>query len=368
MGKALSKKLTDKEAMGLALQQAEKGKGFVSPNPCVGCVILDKNRKLLSQGFYAHYGAIHAETMALRKIKNKKLLDQAYLFVTLEPCAHFGQNPPCVKELLKYPWKQIVYGTEDPNPKTKGKGIRQLKAKGFLVKKSSFFKQTIQRMYESFAFNIKEKRAFFALKVASSLDSVTALSHGESQWITSPKSRALAHDLRLGFDAVLIGLGTFLQDNPRLNIRKAGIKKTNKVIILDPEGQSLPLIPKSNLALVRSLKDIYVVTSKKAKTACSLISVKKSDILDLKALSYKLYEGKINSVLVEGGAETFSHFFSQKSAERLYQFINPSFLGGVMGHYWTENLKIKILKDRKTLNSLEILSVSPDLFLTGRLS
>ena len=368
MEKRLRRRLSDKSAMALAIEEAQKGLGFVAPNPPVGCVILSQNREFLSSGFYSHYGAIHAEIMALNKIKNKKLLEKARIFITLEPCFHFGQNPPCVDSLIQYSWVSLTYGIEDPNPKTNKKSIKKLKSKGFKVKKTDFFKKELQRLYEAFAFNIKEKRAFFALKSASSLDGVSAFSHGESQWITSQKSISLAHELRAGFSAVLIGVNTFLQDNPRLNCRiKTRKNIANKVIILDPSGQSFSLIEKSNLARVRPMKNIYVVSQKKPqkKSAFQLIHLPNKYPLDLKELSYKLYQKSINSVLVEGGAETLSQFLEQKQAHRLYSFINLCLLGGQKSRYWTETLNIKGLSSKKQLKSVEILHLNEDLFLTG---
>ena len=365
---SLKKKLTDQEAMVLAIDQAYKGGGYVSPDPLVGSVILNKNRELLSTGFYAHYGALHAEITALNQIKKKSLLDQAHLFVTLEPCSHFGKNPPCVKSLIKHSWKSITYGMEDPNPKVSKKGIKQLKEKGFVVKKTPFFALELQRLYEAFTVNMQEKRTFFALKTAGSLDGVAGFSHGESQWITEPSSQFLSHNLRQSFDAVLIGVETFLQDNPRLNIRKTGFKQTNKVILLDPLGRSLDLISQSRLAEVRPLKNIYVVSSHKKKNlAVSYVPIPSRKEIDLKALSFKLYQKKISSVLVEGGVRTFSNFLEQKASSRIYQFINPSFLGGYKGRYWTEKLPINHLKERIRIQSLEILKTQPDLFITGLL-
>jgi len=353
--------------MGLAIEQAYKGRGFVSPDPLVGAVILDKNRELLSTGFYSAYGAPHAEVQALNKIQNKAFLDQAHLYVTLEPCVHYGKNPPCVKSLAKYPWKSITYGLEDPNPKVSKKGIKQLKDKGFVVKKTQFFSLQLKRLYEAFNWNMKKQRAFFALKIAGSLDGVAGYSHGESQWITEPISRSLNQDLRLSFDAVLIGLETFLQDNPRLNVRKRNLK--NKVILLDPEGCSLDLIPKSRLAEVRPLKNIYVVSRHRKKSLpVSYVSMPPNEKKDLKALSYELYKAKISSVLVEGGTKTFATFLEQRAGSRLYQFINPSFLGGCKGRYWTETLKTSQLKERIKLELLEVLKTQPDLFITGLLS
>ena len=160
----LRKRLSNREAMALAIEEAQKGLGFVSPNPPVGCVILNKDREFLSSGFYSYYGAIHAEIMALNKIKDKKLLEKAHLFVTLEPCFHFGKNPPCIDSLIKYPWESLTYGVEDPNPKTNTKSIKKLKSRGFKVQKTTFFEKELQRLYEAFTLNMKEKRAFFCFK------------------------------------------------------------------------------------------------------------------------------------------------------------------------------------------------------------
>ena len=168
----LNKKFSEREAMELAIKEAEKGQGFVSPNPPVGCVILNKDKEFLSSGFYSAYGHIHAEISALNKIKNKESLKGSHLFVTLEPCAHFGQNPPCVDSLLKQPFASIIYGREDPNPKTKGQGLKKLKQKGFKVKQSAFLQNSIRRLYEVFSFNMEKNRTFFALKTASSLDGI----------------------------------------------------------------------------------------------------------------------------------------------------------------------------------------------------
>ena len=357
--------------MGLAIEEAQKGLGFVSPNPPVGCVILNKDGEFLSSGFYSHYGTIHAEIMALNKIKNKKQLEQAHLFVTLEPCFHVGQNPPCVNRLIQYPWASLTYGVGDPNPKTNQKSIQKLKVKGFNVKKSAFFKESLMRLYEAFTVNMKQKRAFFALKIASSLDGVTSFSHGDSQWITSEKSRALVHELRAGFSAILIGVNTFLQDNPMLNCRRKAKKDgANKVVILDPTGRSFSLIKKSNLARVRPMENIYIVSQRKPKEKhpFQLIHLPNQYPFELKELSYKLYQKNITSVLVEGGAETWSAFLEQKASQRLYCFISPILLGGKKGCYWTESLNIEALENKKRLKACEIFQLDKDLLLTGLLS
>ena len=354
--------------MALAIEEAQKGTGFVAPNPPVGCVILNQDREFLASGFYSHYGAIHAETMALNKIKNKKLLEKAHLFVTLEPCFHFGQNPPCVDSLIQYPWASLTYGIEDPNPKTNKKSVKKLKSLGFKVKKTSFLKKELKRLYEAFAFNIQKQRAFFALKTANSLDGVSAFSHGESQWITSQASRDFAHELRAGFSAVLVGINTFLQDNPRLNCRLKTKNTINKALILDPFGQSFSLIEQSNLARVRPIKDIYVVSQIKPKVKYPFQLIHLDYPFNLKELGCILYNKGLSSVLVEGGAETLSQFLEQKQAQRLYCFISLCLLGGKRGRYWTESLNIGGLSSKKQLKSVETLYLSGDLFITGLVS
>ena len=356
------KKLSEQSAMELAIREAERGLGFVSPNPPVGCVILNKNNEFLSRGFYSHYGGTHAEISALNKVKNKKALKGAHVFVTLEPCAHFGQNPPCVDSLIKYPLASLTYGTRDPNPKVKGRGLKKLRSKGIRVKKTPFFANNLARLYEAFILNMKENRAFFALKTASSLDGVVALHSGESQWITNKASRDFASYLRVCFDAVLIGVGTFLEDNPKLNCRKKAYKKIkNKVCLLDPSGRSLKMILKSQLAKVRPLENIFVITGPSASKrenypfkvlSCPLLSSSPSQF-DLQYLSRELYKENICSVLIEGGAKTFSSFLEQKACQRFYHFMSSCLLGGKKGKYWTEQVSISSLKDRKILHSQE---------------
>lgn len=359
--------------MELAVLEAKKGYGFVSPNPPVGCVILDKQTYFLSSGFHKCYGAVHAEISALNKVQDKSKLKGAHLFVTLEPCAHFGKTPPCVDHLLKLPLASITYGLEDPNPQTKkAKGLQKLKSKGMRVQKSSFLQNEIRRMYEAFALNMEKNLAFFALKTASSIDGVMSMNHGESQWITGIESRDFVFELRAMFDAVLIGVGTFLEDNPRLNCRLKGFEKIkNKVCILDPSGRSLKLIPNSLLARSRPLENIFVITSPavpKKNYPFKMLSASfnsHTHQIDLQQLSRLLFQNKIGSVLVEGGAKTFSSFVEQNIAHRLYHFINPCLLGGKNAKYWSETCSTPSLKEKKQLSSTEILYFGQDICMTG---
>ena len=368
-----SKKLSARQAMERAIEVAEKGQGFVLPNPPVGCVILDKENRFLSCGFYERYGSIHAEISALNKIKDKSCLKEAHLFVTLEPCAHFGQNPPCVESLIKYPLASVTYGREDPNPETKGRGIKKLQQKGIKVKRSDFCQKALRRLYEAFALNMEKGQTFFALKTACSLDGVLALNHGESQWITGKEARDFVFYLRVCFSTVLVGVGTFLEDNPQLNGRKKGFEGlNNKVCVLDPEGRVWDLILKSRLASVRPAENIFVISRKSAhknRYPFRILKAKwNSDLsqFDLKSLSRQLYQEEgLSSVLVEGGAGVFSSFLRQNQARRLYQFISPCLIGSRKGKTVTESFGIKSLSEKKFLTHSEISRFGEDILITG---
>ena len=375
---AAGQKLSAKQAMEWSVCEAERGLGRVSPNPPVGCVILDQNRGFLASGCYAAYGGPHAEIEALRKIKDKKALKGASLYVTLEPCAHWGQTPPCADELAKYPFAAVICGREDPNPKTKGRGLKKLREKGFQVKKyPAAFEGKIQSLYEAFACNMREKKTFIALKAAVSLDGMLGLSGGASQWITSQASRRHAAWLRGRYDGVLTGAGSFLEDNPRLNSRHPRFSgQLNKAVILDPGGDCLDLIPRSRLAGVRPLSHILAVTRPFVRRAaagkfpfvrmsCPYLEEKKQ--FDLSHLRSELYQSHgLCSLLAEGGAFALSSFLEQDQAQKLYLFAAPCVLGGVRGRSWAGGLSVKSLKGRKELKLEEPRRLGPDILLTGR--
>ena len=372
VGQPLSPKL----AMKLALQSAKKGVGFVSPNPPVGCVILDKNHKFLSEGYHQHYGGRHAEIIALDKIKQKELLTGAFIYVTLEPCTHFGKTPPCVETLIQYPLARVVYGIKDPNPKTNGAGINKLNFKGIQTEPFSCFKKDIKKLYEIFSFNMKERKAWAALKVAVTLDGIMALSDGSSQWISSEASRKYVSHLRGCYDGVLIGAGTFLQDNPRLNSRHLPYQdKKNKVIILDPKGVSLKHIKSSYMAQVRPLSHIIVIVADSLQIPVDLpdFVLKKYPLdnegkFNLRSILSDLYrEERVHSLLVEGGEAIFSSFFRQKAAQRLYQFVSPRFLGGNRGRGFTESLQRTSIDQALLLRDMDIVKLGPDFLVTGLL-
>ena len=372
----IGQRLSPESVMKLALQEAKKGLGFVSPNPPVGCVILDRDHRFLSSGFTQSYGKEHAEIIALNKIKEKELLKGAFVYVTLEPCAHFGKTPPCVEALVQYPLSRVVYGMKDPNPKTDGGGIKKLNHNGIQTEPFSAFEKEIRKLYEVFSFNMLEEKTWAALKAAVTLDGIMALNDGSSQWISSDTSREYVSRLRGYYDGVLIGAGTFLQDNPRLNSRHYPYQsKKNKVVILDPKGVSLKHIKSSRLEEVRPLSHIVVVVADSLKISVNLPAfvLKKHPLngegqFDLHSLLSDLYKEKgLVSLLVEGGEAVFSSFLQQRAARRLYQFVSPRFLGGIKGRGFTNSFSGEGIAQTALLKDMEIIKTSPDFLVTGLL-
>lgn len=366
----IGQKISSQEAMELSIEEAKKGLAWVSPNPPVGCVIVDKTHKILSYAHHKKFGQAHAEINALKKIKNKKQLEGASLYVTLEPCTHQGKTPACTDTLKKYSFKKIYYGQKDLNPKVCGQGIKKLQSQKISCKKYSFFQKEIEDLYRIFNYNMTHKKTFISLKVASTLDGMMALSDGSSQWISCEASRDYVAKLRAYHDGVLIGVGTFLEDNPRLNIRKTPFqKKQNYVVILDPQGASLNLMKQSQLIKHRSLSKIIVVT-KNIKQKSKGIQILKApwnpaqkefDLNQLKSILYQDYG--LSSLLVEGGSYTFSSFVSQDQAQLLYQFLSPSLLGSFQALSWLEQLKTFDMKSKKRLKLLDYKQIDQDLLV-----
>ncbi len=366
--------LSPRQAMQLAIKEAEKGFGFVEPNPPVGCVILDSEYRFLSSGFHAKYGGDHAEVSALKKIKDKSRLKGGHVFITLEPCHHKGKTPPCSLELAKYPIQSLTYGTEEPF--TNKKGLNYLCEKGIDIVRSIDFQKELEALVAPFKFATLNKKSFVSLKIASSLDGTTALETGESQWITGESARKHAHFLRARYSAILIGFNTLLKDNPQLNIRVEPFKKKkNKVVILDPEGKSFSFLLQSNLLKVRALEDVIVCCLDKVKkntlginqlslpfTSSHSKSVNIKHRFSLSPLLEILYrEEQIQSVLVEGGAFCWSEFLRQKAAQKLYLYMAPKIIG--KGLRWSDHFKIGNLSQSINLQSLKIIPIEDDYLL-----
>lgn len=393
-----SAKLSDREAMLMAIQEAKRGEGFVSPNPLVGCVILNSKGELLAKGFHSAVGRDHAEVDAIKKVEDPSFLKEAQVFVTLEPCAHEGRTPSCAKALAQLPIHRLVYGLKDPNPLVSGKGAQILKDASKQVELFEGLEEELEELAEVFLMNMRNRRAFVSLKIASSLDGRVALSSGESQWITTPSSRERVQWLRGLYDAVLVGIGTYKSDNPSLDIRHPHFsEKSNKVVLIDPKGESLRNLSESNMCKAHQNADIYIALNWKLRSQFSdeelarecealshtaleaptgwqdritginyifpkLLADNRLDFIDL---SEKLFEKGICSILCEGGSRVFSRFLQQGAADRLILFQNTSVFGEGMS--WGSGFEIKNLNRRIRLQNPKFESFGDDVMIQGQL-
>ncbi len=319
---------SDEFYMRRALEIAKKGEGHVSPNPMVGAVIV-KEGKIVSEGYHRSFGKDHAEIEALKKVNYRA--EGTTLYVNLEPCSHYGKTPPCTEAIISSGIKRVVVGMLDPNPAVSGKGVKRLREEGIEVKVGVLEKECVF-LNRWFVVNQILKRPYVELKIASTLDGKIATHEGESKWITSKISREEVHRMRAKFDAVLVGIGTVIKDNPRLNVRL--VKGRNpKVVILD----STLKIPRDSEVLGGN-REVIIVTGKKAdpekerilkNTGPRVITVESRDgLLDLKETIKKLHTIGIHSILVEGGERVFTSFLEEGLVDGITLFIAPKLLGG----------------------------------------
>ncbi|OQX79407.1 MAG: riboflavin biosynthesis protein RibD [Candidatus Omnitrophica bacterium 4484_70.1] len=306
---------------------AKKGEGFVSPNPLVGAVIV-KDKKVIATGYHKRAGLPHAEIEAMRKVKMP--LEEAELYVNLEPCSHWGKTPPCVEEIIRAKFKKVVIATPDPNPQVRGKSIKKLIQAGIKVV-VGILPEEAERLNEVFFKNMRKRLPFVVVKVAQSLDGKIALKSGDSKWITKEETRVFAKMLRDKYDAVLVGINTVIKDDPSLN----GVKKEPHKVVIDP---SLRIPLDCNLFHKSSKKIIIFASPTHNKKKLSYLKdkaevvivtkAKETGMFDLKEILKILYQKGIMSVFVEGGANTLGRFFDQAVVDKIYFFFAPRIIGG----------------------------------------
>lgn len=312
--------VNDIRYMKLALKLAKRGIGYVNPNPPVGAVIV-KNGKILSTGYHKRYGDLHAERNAiLDALKRNINLKGATMYVTLEPCDHYGKTPPCTDLIIEAGIKKVVIATRDPNP-VSGNGIEKLMNNEIEVEVGVLENQARELM-KFFIKYITKKMPYVTLKYASTLDGKIADKYGNSKWITN-ELRKIAHRLRKDHMAVLVGSSTALTDNPQLNIRFVNSKKKSPIkVILDKAGRTLQKMDTLNLyndeAKVLVFTEIAGVQN--IPEFVKVINFTKPE-----EILKHLYSEGIDSVLIEGGSEIFSQFLP--FADEIYGFYGLKVLG-----------------------------------------
>ena len=313
--------MNDEKLMKRAFELAKKGEGKVLTNPIVGAVIV-KDGRIIGEGYHHAYGELHAERDAFNNLSEDA--NGASLYVNLEPCSHYGKQPPCVDEVIKRGIKEVFISNIDTNPKVDG--IKKLKAHGIEVY-TGILEEEGKKLNEVFFFNMKYKRPLVALKYAMTLDGKIACANGDSKWISNEKSREYVHKLRSKYDAILVGKNTAINDNPSLNSRiEDGIDPVR--IIIDSK---LDLPEDLKIFDLESDKKTYIATcsDKENPYKADLIRCKEEDgQVDLNDLLKKLYDMNISSVLVEGGSVINNSFLEEGLVDRIYEFISPKIVSG----------------------------------------
>jgi len=323
--------------LNLAHELAIKQEHISHPNPSVGCIIV-KDNTILSSGVTERAGQRHAEIVAIDNVKNKDDLKNSTIYVTLEPCSHYGRTPPCINSIVKYGINRVVIGMKDPNINVNGQGINFLRSNNIAVEicDNENLIQKIKYALRGFLKFHMMHKSWIRLKLACSLDGVMALDNNVSKWITGEKARMHNHKLRARAGAVVSGINTIIYDNPLLNVRleHENIRQPLR-IILDTYARGanythfeifknqdiMPLLwicsDKADTDLVNTLKNITNV----------LCLPLKENYIDLKILLEYLYSVNINEVHVEGGANLISSFLSQNLFDEIALYQAPIWLG-----------------------------------------
>ena len=285
--------------MELAIKLAKKGEGKVNPNPMVGAVIV-KDGIVIGEGYHEKYGEGHAEVNAFKSLKEDP--SGATMYVTLEPCSHYGKTPPCADKIIKNNIKRVVIGMIDPNPLVAGNGVDKLKKAGIEVK-VGVLEEKCKKLNEVFIKYILSKKPFVVLKTAMSLDGKIATRTGESKWISSEKSRLQVHNLRNKLSAIMVGVNTVIKDNPELTCRIENGNNPIRIIV-----DSTLRIPMNSKVLQNKDNKTIIATTKRAniknmqellkKNINVLIIDEKNGQVDLSALIKKLGELNIDSILL----------------------------------------------------------------------
>lgn len=358
----------DEKYMRLAMQLAGNAIGRTSPNPLVGAVIVKDNR-VVGCGWHRKAGTPHAEVHALNQAG--ELAQDADVYVTLEPCAHYGKTPPCAKALVEAKVKNVYGGLLDVNPKVAGKGFKILEDAGIHVE-YGFLQDELRKQNEVFFKWIEHKKPFIVLKAAMTLDGKIATATGQSKWITNETSRAYGYKLRDIYDGIMVGINTVIEDNPMLTARVDGGKNPIRIVV----DSSLKIDINANVVQDKSAKTIVATTDKADKDKILKLQAQdvdvivvdkdKNDKVDIEKLLDILGQQNICSILVEGGATLSGSFVAKKLVDKVYFFIAPKIIGGKEAKTPVSGTGILNLQEALTLKDIKIEKLEEDILIIGR--
>ncbi|MFL0196795.1 bifunctional diaminohydroxyphosphoribosylaminopyrimidine deaminase/5-amino-6-(5-phosphoribosylamino)uracil reductase RibD [Clostridium sp. WILCCON 0269] len=359
----------DEYYMKMALDLALKGEGFVNPNPQVGAVIV-KEGKIVGKGYHEFYGGPHAEVYALREAGEKAV--NADMYVTLEPCSHYGKTPPCVEAIANSGIKKVVIALKDPNPLVSGRGIELLRNKGIEVVTDVLEKEALA-VNEIFIKYITEKLPFVILKSAVTLDGKIATVTGESKWITCEESRNFVHHIRNRVMAIAVGIGTILLDDPLLTTRLEKKCKSPTAVILDSKLRIPPNCKIFNTLnhrrIIIACTEEHNITRRREIESMGIdVEVcpkDESGYIDLKYLIKKLGNLGIDSLLIEGGGTLNFSALDSQVVDKVVYFMAPKIIGGLNAKTSVEGKGVEDLNKAVKLKNINFSKSGEDILIQG---
>ncbi len=357
-------------AMRRALELAALGQGFVEPNPMVGCVLL-RDGRTIGEGYHHRFGGPHAEVEALRHARDQAHGATAY--VTLEPCAHFGKTPPCTQALIAAGVQRVVVATRDPFPEVAGRGLDQLRAAGVEVD-VGLLEREARELNAPFFRLVEQGRPFVLAKWAMTLCGHIATHTGSSQWISSPQSRDLVHQLRGRMDAILVGSTTARRDDPQLTARPPGARLATRIVF--DRLASLP--PGSRLVQSAREAPVIVAASPEApRTAIQQLTDRGVEVLVLPGASHsqrlsellhELGRRRMTNLLAEGGGGLLGGLFDLQVVDEVHVFLAAKIVGGQAAPVPIAGGGLAEMAQAWKLDNPALLPSGPDVYLRGRLT
>ena len=356
----------DRKFMRRAIELAKKGEGFTSPNPMVGAVIV-KNGRIIGEGYHERYGGLHAERNALASVTESP--KGAVIYVTLEPCCHYGKQPPCVDAILEAGIARVVTGSDDPNPLVAGKGFKRLIEHGVEVT-THVEKEACDALNPVFFHYIQTGIPYVAMKYAMTMDGKIAAYTGQSKWITGEEARAFVQKLRHRYTGIMAGAGTVLADDPRLTCRIPGARQPVRIIC-----DTRLRIP-SDANVVETAKEIPTILATCQadpdrirpfeEKGCQVLTLPEEDgHVDLRALMRELGKRQIDSILLEGGGTLNWSALKSGIVQKVYCFTAPKLFGGIDAGTPVEGRGVASPGEAFSLTHLKVTQVGEDLLIEG---
>ncbi len=359
--------MTDQNYMLQAIQLAKQGEGWTNPNPMVGAVIV-KNGRIIGKGYHKKCGELHAERNAIASLTESA--EGATIYVTLEPCCHYGKTPPCTEAIIEQKIKRVVIGSRDPNPKVSGKGIKMLQEAGIEVIED-FMREECDRLNPVFFHYITTKTPYVVMKYAMTLDGKNATKTGASKWITGEAARAEVQHMRHRYMGIMAGIGTVLADDPMLNVRVEGWK--SPIRILCDSGLRIPLdgqIVKSagKYRTIVAYADSENTEAKRKRLhemgVETICCPDENNQVDLKKLMKYLGEEGIDSILLEGGGTLNDSALRAGIVQEVQAFIAPKLFGGMNSKTPVEGIGVRFPSEAVKLKCTDICQIGEDIRIT----